>query len=589
MKKPWLILGVTGLVAVLGWMWMRGGSSAPEIEYRYAPIEKGELVSSITATGQLVALTSVEVKSKAGGKIVELKVEEGDIVKKGDVLAVIDPSDTQAVYDQAAADLSSAQARVTQARVNYELQVQNGQNAVNQAEASVETARIRLERSKLESQRQPEITQSSLKAAESQLNSARTALSRFESVTMPQERRAAANETARTDADLAAAKSDLDRQTGLLQQGYVSASAVEQAKSRYESAKAAHSNAKQRADTLEADLSSELATLRDAVRRAEAGLSEAKANRSQVDIAKRNLAEAEKALEAARIGLDQARDALRNNTVRQQDISVAQASAVRSRVSMENAKVQLDSTTVVAPRDGVVTSKLLEEGAIIPPGQSAFSQGTGIVQLSDITRLFVECAVDEADIANVKPGQEVRIVVEAFAASKLSGKVERISPAAKTDQNITAIKVRVEIDPGFKDRLLPGMNATCEFITMAKPNVLLAPMQAIQREGEKSTVKVKGATGPVIREVKVGEMGNNGVEVLDGLKEGEEVVVAEINLKELRETQAKMLEAQQGGGLAGGMPGGRRNSFSTGRGGSGGGGSGGGGGGAPRGGGSPPR
>ncbi|MBV6458909.1 MAG: Multidrug resistance protein MdtA [Fimbriimonadaceae bacterium] len=585
MKKPWLILGVTGLVAVLGWAWMRGGNSAPEVEYRYAPIEKGELVSSITATGQLVALTSVEVKSKAGGKIVQLRVEEGDIVRKGDVIAVIDPSDTQAVYDQAAADLSSAQARVTQARVNYELQVQNSQNAVSQAEAAVETARIRLERERLESQRQPELTKSALDSAKSQVNAARTALSRFESVTMPQERRSAANEVARTEADLNAARSDLTRQEQLLQQGYVAKSAVEQARSRFESAKAAHSNAKQRADTIETDLDSELANLREAVRRAEAGHAEANANRSQVDIAKRNLAEAEKSLETARIGLDQARDSLRNNTVRQQDISVAQASAVRSRVSVENAKVQLDSTTVVAPRDGVVTAKLLEEGAIIPPGQSAFSQGTGIVQLSDITRLFVECAVDEADIANVKPGQEVRLVVEAFPSGRLKGKVERISPAAKTDQNITAIKVRVEIDPGFKERLLPGMNATCEFITMAKPNVLIAPMQAIQREGEKTTIKVKAATGPVVREVKIGETGNNGMEILEGVKEGEEVVVAEINLKELRETQAKMLEAQQGGGLAGGMPNRNRNAISTGRGASGGGGGaprGGGGGGGPR-------
>jgi RND family efflux transporter MFP subunit len=294
-----------------------------------------------------------------------------------------------------------------------------------------------------------------------------------------------------------------------------------------------------------------------------------------VDIAKRNLAEAEKSLETSRLSLQQAQDALRNNTIRQQDISVARASAVRSRVSMENAKVQLDSTTVVAPRDGVITAKLLEEGAIIPPGQSAFSQGTGIVQISDTTRLFVECAVDEADIARVKPGQAVRIVVEAFPASKLSGRVERISPAATTDQNITIIKVRVEVDPGYKERLLPGMNANCEFITLAKPDVIIAPSQAIQRKEGKTFVQVKGPKGPVDREVKVGASGNNGVEVLEGLAVGEEVVVASIDLKELRATQAKMLEAQQGGGLAGGGGRGGRSSFSTGRGGSGGGGGGG--------------
>jgi HlyD family secretion protein len=232
---------------------------------------------------------------------------------------------------------------------------------------------------------------------------------------------------------------------------------------------------------------------------------------------------------------------------------------VRSRVSKENAKVQLESTTVVAPRDGVVTLKYLEEGTIIPPGTSTFAQGTSLVQISDITTLFVECAVDEADIASVRKGQAVRVTVEAYPRARIEGVVDRVSPSAITTNNVTAVKVRVKINPGFREPLLPGMNATCEFLTLQKPDVLIVPSQAVKREGGKTIVKVKGPTpGQVVsREVELGDSGNDGYEVISGLKEGEEVVVAEIDLAQLRDIQQRMLDAQQGGGLAG-APGPRR-------------------------------
>ena len=78
------------------------------------------------------------------------------------------------------------------------------------------------------------------------------------------------------------------------------------------------------------------------------------------------------------------------------------------------------------------------------------------------------------------------------------------------------------------------------------------PQQAVQREGGKTFVRIKGANGKPQRiEVKLGESGNDGFEVLSGLTAGQEVVTAEINLAQMREIQQKMQEAQQGGGLTG--------------------------------------
>jgi HlyD family secretion protein len=559
----WRSVGVIVVIAgAIGGAWYyfaSGARSAKDIEYRFAPVTRGELVRSTSANGQLVALTTVDVKSKAGGKVVKLAVEEGTRVKKGDLIALIDPADTSALYEQAAADLMSAEARADQARLNAQLEQRNQATAVQNAEESLRVARIRLERAKLEAQTQPTISSASVKNARAALASQREAMRQLREVTIPQLRRSADAELDRSRAEHSAAVADLARQEELFKLGYVAQASVDAARTRAESAKASLALAEQRHATLERDIEAQIQLQQARLDQAVAALEQAEANVSQVDVAKRNLDEAQRNVQLAEIALQRAKDARLSVSAREEDVRTARAATVRSRVSKENAKVQLESTTVVAPRDGVVTLKYLEEGTIIPPGTSTFAQGTSLVQISDITTLFVECAVDEADIASVRKGQAVRVTVEAYPRARIEGVVDRVSPSAITTNNVTAVKVRVKINPGFREPLLPGMNATCEFLTLQKPDVLIVPSQAVKREGGKTIVKVKGPTpGQVVsREVELGDSGNDGYEVISGLKEGEEVVVAEIDLAQLRDIQQRMLDAQQGGGLAG-APGPRR-------------------------------
>lgn len=556
MKKTMLFAIPVGVIAGLWFFFGRGGSGEVEIEYRYAPAEKGTITRSISATGLMVALTTVDVKSKAGGKVVRLAVEEGSVVKKGDLIAVIDPSDTQAVFEQASADLRAAEARATQARENYQLQLAQSRTAVADAEAALDAARSRLATMRIEHERQPTLTRSQLQTAEASFNAARESLRKFDTVTLPQMRRDAQSALDRSRSSFEAAEANRRRQRELLALGFSSPANVEQAEAQFRSAEAEYKISQQRFQTLDRDIEASRTSLQSSLAQAEASLKQAHANQSNIKISDQDLRQAEISVKQAEIALQRTKDNLRTNTIRQQEFEAAKASTTRSRVSVDNAKVQLDSTTVVAPRDGVVTLKYLEEGTIIPPGTSTFSQGTSLVQISDVTTLYVECAVDEADVSAVKDGQRVRITTEAYRGQSLDGIVDRISPAALTTNNVTAIKVRVKVLPGSKVKVLPGMNATCEFITLEKKDVLLVPSQAIDREDGKSFVRVKPTDPksklPVRKEVTLGESGNDGVEVISGLSEGEEVVVAEINLAEMREIQERMTAAQQGGGLAGG-------------------------------------
>lgn len=578
-KSVFWVIGVlviaAGAYALLG----RGGDEKGEIEYRYEKVEKGELVRSISATGVLVAYTQVDVKSKAGGKVVRLAVDEGTFVRRGDLIALIDPEDTRATVEQSAADLQAARARAAQAASTYRLQTSSSETAVAEAQAALDSARIRLRRVELETVRTPALSRSQLDTARASLREAETAKRRLAEVTLPARQREAQGNYDRAKAELDAARADFERQNNLLQLGYVAQSVVDRARSQLQAAQSAYNLAEQNLKSIGEEVETSVRSADAAIARAQAAVRQAEANLTADPIARENLAEARQAVRTAEINLRRAIDQRIQNDVRRSEVQAAQASTVRSRVSLQNAQVQLNSTTVVAPRDGVVTMKYLEEGTIIPPGTSTFSQGTSIVQISDVTRMYVDCAVDEADVAQVTVGQKARVMLEAYPGQRVEGVVERVNPAATTENNVTAVKVRVRILPGSDKsiRLLPGLNATCEFITLSKPDVLIAPSQAIRNEDGKTTVRIKGRDPkkPETREVKVGQSGNEGVEVLEGLKEGEEVVTAEIDLAEAREIQRRMQEAQQGGGLAGGgQRGGPRGGSRAGMGGGGGGGGG---------------
>lgn len=603
MKRPAIYIAA-GLIAVAAFAVFRNAPKpAEEIEYRYGKVEKGDLFRSTSSSGTIVPQTTVDVRSKAGGQIVRLAVEEGTVVGRGDLIALIDPRDTRTTVEQAQADLLGANARVQQARVNQQITRENSELAVRDARVRLQQAQIQLETARENARSEPITVEAALANARASLTAAEEAMRQLREVDLPQRRRDAESNLSRAEAAHDTAKREFERQTQLAELGYTSASALQQARSNEQNALSALQIAQQRVSTLDAELDSAIRTQQTRVDQARASVRQAEANLSRGTTVEQDLRRAERSVEQARIALAQAEANRLNNQVRQADVQSAQAAAVRSRVSVNNASDQLRETTVVAPRAGVITQKFLEEGTIIPPGASAFSQGTAIVQIADVSRLFVDVPVDESDIDSVKPDQAVRIIVEGFPNRAFRGTVTKIFPAATTNNAIATIRVRVEIEkeepaaprgqgrPGGSPTsrqaergprnstavtgtarplarpgnsiadlnplagiLKVGMNATCEFIELELKDVLIVPQQAIRREGEETFVLVKTADPkkPEKRVVKLGPSGNEGVQVLEGLQENEEVVIAEINLSDLRERQERIRQQQEGGGFTAG-------------------------------------
>jgi len=129
-KKQLMLIGsglvVLGLAAFYFW-----GSQSSSAQYMTAKVERGNLRNTVTATGTLQAVTTVQVGSQVSGTIAALYADYNSVVKKGQVIAQLDPSVTKAQVDQARANLQQAQAGVQQARAA----VVNSLAGVNDAQA----------------------------------------------------------------------------------------------------------------------------------------------------------------------------------------------------------------------------------------------------------------------------------------------------------------------------------------------------------------------------------------------------------------------------------------------------------------------
>jgi HlyD family secretion protein len=194
-------------------------------------------------------------------------------------------------------------------------------------------------------------------------------------------------------------------------------------------------------------------------------------------------------------------------------------------------------------------TKYVEEGTIISSALSFAATGNNILQLGDVTRMYVDVTVDETDIASVDEGQEVEVTIEAYPNFPFQGTVARIDPQALVEQNVTNVHVRVEIDNSdVSFRLLkPGMNATCEFVSQKKADVLMVPNEAVRTDDSGQYVEVALSKGkPAPPDPKTGEKadptllvdlklrrekvdvvleGNETTEIAGKVKAGDQVVI----------------------------------------------------------------
>lgn len=334
----------------------------------------------------------------------------------------------------------------------------------------------------------------------------------------------------------------------------------------------------------EADSTASEASLKaadDNIRTLEAGLARAKAELEKARInyertrqlwdqkliAKQDFDQRRLEMEAFNAGVREAEARITQARAQRAQLQ-ASLSATQRRVTLANANLRrsqdvLQRTLAVSPIDGMVTNLPVRVGETVVPGLQN-SPASLIMTIADMSLITAEVKVDETDIVNVKLDQEADVTIDAIPNKTFKGKVIEIgntailrstglaaSQSAISSQEAKDFKVVVALtDPPAEIR--PGLSCTAKVITATRQKVVTIPIQAltVRQKGDLEPAKkdgVQAAATPdpaaekarkeelqgvfviqgekaVFRKVDTGISGATDIEVLTGLKEGDEIV-----------------------------------------------------------------
>jgi HlyD family secretion protein len=219
---------------------------------------------------------------------------------------------------------------------------------------------------------------------------------------------------------------------------------------------------------------------------------------------------------------------LNKQTAARSQAAVSRAEVEKARATLERAQTDLRYATITSPMDGLALSRDVEVGDAVSSILVLGSQATLVMTLGDVSEVYVLGKVDEADIGKVYIGQRARIVVESFKDKAFEGKVTKISPLGVEKDNVTTFEVRVSIlNPGGE--LKTNMTANAEVILEEKKGILTVPESAILYDKErKPSLEVpdpRADGGKRKVAVKLGISNGVKAEVVEGLKEGDRVVL----------------------------------------------------------------
>ncbi|HJV85340.1 MAG TPA: efflux RND transporter periplasmic adaptor subunit [Noviherbaspirillum sp.] len=175
------------------------------------------------------------------------------------------------------------------------------------------------------------------------------------------------------------------------------------------------------------------------------------------------------------------------------------------------------SMTFRSPANGIVTERKAVAGMRFMPGEMLY-------QIADLSTVWVLADVYEQDIAFVKSGAKAKVRINAYPDKVFEGPVSYVYPTLNAGTR--TVQVRIELaNPG--QLLKPGMFSDVEMAASSKSNVLTVPLSAVIDSGKRRIVLVQAGEGKFEpREVRLGARSDDYIEVLEGVKEGEQVVVA---------------------------------------------------------------
>lgn len=233
---------------------------------------------------------------------------------------------------------------------------------------------------------------------------------------------------------------------------------------------------------------------------------------AQLGIARVNLAEAE-------LSWNRAQSSYREEVISQEAYDLARSTFDAAAAQIVGTEILLDYTVIRAPFDGLIIERVIKNAEHVPTNARLF-------RLSDFDPLLCPIQLPEKDLPRLKLEQSAHLTVEAWPGVRFPARVLRISPVV--DAATGTVKVTLEVQA--QGRLRPGMFASVFVETDVHENAIVVPKQALVLESTSDTVYVavddgQGGTVAQRRELELGYEESDSLEVLSGLREGEDIVI----------------------------------------------------------------
>jgi HlyD family secretion protein len=503
--KTGLRIGIVLLVAAVligaGALVLRrqAGTAEAEATQPTAVATRGSIEELVSATGNVQAERQATLAFETSGRIAQVLVDVGETVEAGDELARLDTDSLDWQIARAQASLDTAQARLEQAqKPASEEELASAQSALDSAIANYERT-------------EEGTSQEELASAQAALTSAQANYDKVKA--------------GPTKEDLAAAQAGLDSAQASVQQAQANYDRIKHRPDAQMQPEALNlQNATISLEQAQANYNavanrpteSELASAQAQVAQAEATLAQLEDRPTESE-----LASAASQVTQAEATLTQLME--RPNP---EDVAVFQAQIDEAAVALAQAQSQLEDAILAAPFAGTILTTQIQEGEWATPGAPA-------VTLAATEPLILDVDVDEIDVARLAEGQAAYLSFDALRtlqAEPVVGTITRIAPSASNVGGAVAYSVEISFSPGELPVRL-GMTADIDMVVGSADDALLVPNRAItaDRQADRYYVTHRLPDGTLQRlEVRIGLRDESQTQIVEGLNEGDVVVLPEL-------------------------------------------------------------
>lgn len=551
--KIWTVIAVL-VLAYAGYNLYSSITAAPaSAKYVLTAVKKGNLISTVSGSGQITVSDSVDLKPKTSGDIIYVGVTSGQDVKAGKLVAEIDPTDAQKAVSNAQTSLETAKLELDKLIAPIDaLTLLQAENSLTQAQESLQNSQNSLTSTYASAYTDISNAYIALPTVMTGLNNVlySTTINRSQNNVdaytnlinnLPNaalfDRQAVDGYqsalTAYTQALADFKNSDINSGTSTIESLLTETSNI------LKSISVANSNIKNLLDlvsnTLQqaslkppSQLNTDETSMQSYISTVNSQLSTILNVQNSIQSNKDSIVSASRSIDEKTLSLANTKAGPDSLTIRAAQITVKQQED-----NLATAQQNLGYCYIKAPFDGIISKVNVQKG-------DSASSGTAVATL--ITKQQIaQISLNEIDAAKVKVGQKATITFDAISDLSLTGTVSEVETVGTVSQGVVTYTMNITLD-AQDSRVKPGMSVTVVIITETKMDALLVPGSAVKTSGNISYVEIpdpsetsnlsdsEKASGvalkiaPAQKQIEIGSSNDTYVEVVSGLNEGDLVI-----------------------------------------------------------------